>query len=194
MRKQHNPRRRRLIILVGLPLALLGIAGVAFALYMLTASTTGTLTGRSLAVKWTSVTGGSATGTDVTSTTATPGSGTAATCTIARADTNGSAVDIRVSGYPGDTCTVYGKLMVTGSEEARVTGLAMTLPTGWRAKLVPDATCGLQIGTTAKAVGIIITVGPNGGSGSLAATDGVTLSPLSQTAGQTITCPELVGQ
>lgn len=159
--------RKTIVLSITAVLAL--IAGVAFALYLLNAKITGSVSTQALSYSW------------LQSPTPT-GSGTAASCSVSTNSPTDTLQGVSVVGYPGDTCTVTASMNTSGSETARVTGIALTgLPSGWTAEVLP-ATCGKEILTIATPVSFKVTVGPSG-SGTIGG--GLSLSPKSQTGGAT---------
>lgn len=165
--------RKTLVAIVAA--SLVAVGGVAWAIYLITAGVSGSVSTSSASVAW------------VTSV-APAGTGTAGTtCNAAIVDSGpvlGNTLGLTVSGYPGDECTVTANLISSGSETSRVTGVALTgLPTGWKAEVV-NGTCGKEItpNNPGVPVSLKITVGPSG-SGSLGG--GLSLSPKSQTGGAT---------
>lgn len=161
-------------------LALVAVAGAAFALYLLTAKVTGSATTNTLSQTWTSGVAPSGVGS----------TGTTCTANITGGASAGNNLNIVVAGYPGDTCTITAQNKVDGSESAKVTGINLVnLPTGWTAELDPT-TCGATVGSTVSLVKFKITVGPSGSTSSLGG--GLSLSPVSQVPG-TPTCAVQTG-
>lgn len=166
--RRRLPRKTIVVVVAG---ALALVAGVAFALYLLTAKVTGTAQTNSLSTTWTSGVAPSGVGS----------TGTTCTAAINGGIVAGNNLGIGIAGYPGDTCTITAQMKVDGSENAKITGINLTnLPTGWTAELDP-ASCGQSIGSTPSTVKFKITVGPSGQTSSLGG--GLSLSPVSQVSG-----------
>lgn len=176
--RHHRADVRRLprkTAVVSIAAALTLVAGVAFALYLLNAKVSGTATTRTADYTWSS--------------SGLAGTGTAAVCTPDIPTTgNGNSLNLTVSGYPGDTCTVTASVALTSAENFRVTGVNLTgLPTGWTSA-VTGANCGKTVQPSQTTpVTFTVTIGANStGSGTIGG--GLSLSPVSQTGTGALTC------
>ncbi|WP_291525953.1 hypothetical protein [Branchiibius sp. NY16-3462-2] len=143
--------------------------GTALAAYLLQAKVDGTVATRSMNYTWAANPVATA-------------SGSAAVCNVSG---SGDKLTINVQGYPGDTCTVKGTIILTASENARIVGSKFTLPAGWTSSL---DSCGLTVVQgAATPVQFTIKAGDSG-SGSLATGDGLQMAPVSQVGIGAVTC------
>lgn len=167
--RRRIPRKTLIIASVAV---LLAVAGVAFALYLMTAKVTGTASTNTINYSW-------------AQNVPPVGTGDASTCAATIPSGGfGNALNTNVASYPGDTCTITANLTTSGSEQAKLTGVALTgLPSGWTAELA-SGMCGKTIATSNTPVAFKITVGPSG-SGTIGG--GISLTPVSQVSG-TPTC------
>lgn len=114
------------------------------------------------------------------------------TCT-ATTDAQGKLTLNMKGAYPGSVCTVDGAVLLEDSaaESGKVTGLALTVPQGWTAKLA--AGCGATVprGSITDGayqgvlVSVVVTMTDQAAAGSastFAAGDGVRIAPLSANA------------
>jgi hypothetical protein len=184
---QHAAPARRLprkTLVAIIAASLVAVGGVAYALYILTAGVSGTVSSNSASMRWVRDIGNEPQAT-----------GTATTCNVGPLTTGAPVLSgIEVRGFPGDYCDITAKLSITGDGVFRVTGTAITgLPTGWTAMVIPDGGCGASIAESftisqAPRVGVRITIGDGPGVSNVAIGGGLLVSPESQVGGGALTC------
>ena len=214
---QRRWTKKRIMLLVVVPLLVIALAAAGWALYILHAGVGGTLQSKSMTAKWTAVenftgtsnnwltaNGSTATGEgwngDMTSG-APQAALTSSVCT-ATLNSDGT-LSVDAEGYPGDTCAIYGAVrLASGTDTARITGLDLSLPNGWKAAIFPGSACGANVTATSTStsgstsvpgtqVGIVFQIG-TGSTTLSAANGGLSLSPSAQVTTQP-SCPTISG-
>lgn len=158
--KRRTPRKTIVAVVAG-GLAL--TAGVAWAIYVMTAGVDGQLVSKSLSYQWTQQQATTGNGGVIKS-------NPTMTCS-AVASANGATLTVDVQGWPGDSCIVRKQISLTtpsGVQAVLVGFNTGTLPTGWKMTVNPGSDCGTAFNTTTNAmVGFKVTVG-DGGTGGVA--------------------------